>query len=245
MSLVSGLLTSITASNGAGAPAIYLMNNGSSFQFPVGPKRFGMQLKQNNQVINVNNIGDLNMLGKKGLAHVMLEAFFPNQTYSFCSCTPDTPYSYVDTIKTWKESGRPSRFMISGISAINLPVTIDSFDCWEEDGTGDVYFSLAMTEYIFVGSAVDTTQQSDITGLKDRTDTSTTVKLLQSVKVYPGDGVGDVVGRLIGTTVAMGSSDTAKLSLYTKIIKNGGVNVGDVISYGKNTGTLKVNGENV
>lgn len=245
MSFVSSLFNSITSANGAGAPEMYLMNNGSSLQFPVGPKKFGAQYQQNNQVININNIGELNMLGKKGLAHVQLESFFPNQAYEFCSCTPETPYSYVNTIKTWKESGRPCRFVVSGISALNFPVSIDRFEWWEEDGTGDVYFSLAMAEYIFVGSAIDTTQQSDLTGLKDRTDISTAVKVLQSVKTYPGDSVGDVVGRLIGTTAAMGASDTTKMALYAKLIKNGGINTGDIIMYNKEQDVLKVNGENV
>jgi hypothetical protein len=221
------------------------LNNGSSIQFPVGPRKFGVQYRQNNQVININNIGEINMLGKKGLAHVMLESFFPNQVYTFCSCTPETPYSYVNTIKTWKESGRPCRFTVSGISALNFPASIDGFEWWEEGGNGDVYFSLSMAEYIFVGSAVDTTKVSDLSGLKDRTDISTTTKVLQSVKVYPGDSVGDVVGRLIGTTVAMGSSDTTKMSLYSKIIKNGGLSTGDIIAYNKEQDVLKVNGTNV
>lgn len=245
MSTVSSLLTKITSSNGAGAPAMYLMNNGSNFQFPIFPSKIRVQTKQNNQIININNIGDLNMLGKKGLARIMMDSIFPNQEYSFCSCTPEEPYAYVETIRAWKESGLPSRFMIDGISAINFAVAIDNFDFGEEDGTGDVFFSLLMSEYVFVGSAVDTTQQSELTGLKDRTDTSTAVKLLQSVKVYPGDSVGDIVGRLIGTTVAMGSKDTEKMALYAKIVKNGGISVGDAISYSKNTGVLKVNGENV
>lgn len=237
-SLISGLSNTSTTQ-----PRTYLQCNGDKIQFPVPPGKFDVEVSQGNQVININNIGELNMLGKTGLLQIHFGSFFPAQDYSFCLCTPDDPYTYVNMIEAWRTCGKPSRFSIAG-TPVNYAVSIDNFKWGEHDGSGDVYFMLDFHEYKFIGGAVDSTESS-VTGLKDRTDTSSVLDTLQSVTVYPGDSISDVIGRAIGKNVSLGQNDIMILSAYNKIAKSGGIKAGDIISYAKSTGVLKVNGKNV
>lgn len=243
MSFLSSLLSSLTASNSTTVARTYLSCNGDTIQFPVPPAKFDVDVKQGNEIININNLGELNMLGKTGLLHMQLLSFFPAQDYSFCVCTPSDPYTYVSTIDAWRTSGKPARVSIAG-TPVNYAVSIDKFKWGEQDGTNDVYFTLDFTEYKFIGGAVDTTISST-TGLKDRTDASSISSVLQSVTVYPGDSIGDVVGRAVGKTASLGTNDSKILAAYKVLAKSGGVKVGDIVTYAKSSGVLKVNGTSV
>lgn len=243
MSFFSSLLSQLAENESPPEPKIYLQCNGSRIQFPIVPKDFKVSVKQKNQVIDINNTGELNMIGNTGLRKISgFSAFFPNQNYYYCICTPDAPYSYVNQIDAWRQCGKPSRIIIAD-TPINFPVTIDSFEYGEKDGTGDVYYSLDLTEYKFVGGAEDSTIISETTGLKDRP--SAIADAVENITVYPGDSIGDVVGRTIGKTVNIGDDNKTILSAYKKVAVSGGLNAGDLISYAKTTNVLKVNGKNV
>ncbi|WP_231038233.1 hypothetical protein [Pectinatus frisingensis] len=224
-------------------PRTYLSCNGSKIQFPMPPATFDVSVVQQNSTININNIGELNMLGKTGLLTLSFSSFFPAQNYPFCLCTPDAPYNYVKTIDVWRTSGKPCRFSIAGTS-VNYAVSIDKFVWGEHDGTSDVYYTLDFREYKFIGGATDSTI-SDVTGMKDRTDTNSMLDVLQSVTVYPSDSIGDVVGRAIGKNLSMGQGNSTILDAYKSIAKSGGINTGDILTYAKTTNALKVNNKNV
>jgi hypothetical protein len=243
MSFISSLLSASNAGgSGNNPPKVYLQNEGNRIQFPVPPPSFEVVTKQNNSTININNIGELNMIGKAGLATITFASFFPAQPYTFCSCTPDEPYNYVKTIDGWKTSKKPCRFIISD-TPIDYAVTIEGFKWGERDGTGDVYFSLDFKEYKFVGSAKDTTQFNVLSGMKSR-PRSFMESAAQNLTVYPSDSVGDVLGRSIGATASMGGNDKNILAAYKSMSKSGGFKPGDVISY-ENGSVKKVNGKNV
>ena len=239
-SLISSLTSKSSIQNEA--PKVYLQNSGSKIQFPVPPSSFEVNVKQNNTTVNINSLGELNMLGKTGLLTLSLSSFFPNQDYSFCQCTPDSPYNYVKTIDTWRTSEKPSRFTISD-TPINYAVTIDNFKFSEKDGTGDVYFTIDFKEYKFVGGALDNTVNS-ATGLKDRTDTSSVLEAVKNITVYPGDSLMDVASRTLGANVSANAGTKSYLSLYAALVKRGGVTAGDVLKVTKNN-AIKVGGSNV
>ena len=243
-SFLDSLVSSLTSSNSTQnqAPKVYLQNAGSKIQFPIPPSSFEVNIKQNNTIVNINSLGELNMLGKTGLLTLSLSSFFPNQEYSFCQCTPDSPYNYVKTIDTWRTNGKPSRITISD-TPINYAVTIDNFKFSEKDGTGDVYFSLDFKEYKFVGGALDNTVNS-VTGLKDRTDTSSLLDTVKNITVYSGDSLMDVASRTLGQNVSVNTGTKSYLSLYAALVKRGGVTAGDVLKVTKNN-TIKVGGSNV
>ena len=73
---------------------------GESVTFPVSPPSFEVSNAYNNSTINVNSLGDINMLGKRGLTKIKFSSFFPAQAYDgIVNTTPDSPYSYIEKIK--------------------------------------------------------------------------------------------------------------------------------------------------
>ena len=72
---------------------------GESVTFPVSPPSFEVSNAYNNSTINVNSLGDINMLGKRGFTTIKFSSFFPAQAYDgIVNSTPDSPYSYIEKI---------------------------------------------------------------------------------------------------------------------------------------------------
>lgn len=224
------------------APSVYLQSASGKIQLPVPPESFEVSVQQKNSTVSVNNLGDLNMLGKTGLFTISLSSFFPNQQYSFCQCTPDSPYNYIKTIEGWRTSGKPARITISD-TPINYSVTIENFKWGERDGTGDVYFTLDLKEYKFVGGTKDTSVNG-VTGLKDRVDISNLAETVKNVTVYPGDSLMDVASRAFGQTSSISDPNKTYLDAYQALAKRGGVSSGNVLTV-LNGKTLKVGDSNV
>lgn len=121
-------------------------SNSDKFMLPVNPESFSFTEKHNNTSVNVNSIGEVNLIGKRGLKEGTISSFFPNQNYNFGNNSGrKKPYTYVNTILKWKEAGKPIRLIVGG--NINVQVTIESFKYGEQDGTGDVYYLLGLKEY--------------------------------------------------------------------------------------------------
>lgn len=124
-------------------------NNEEQLRLPVTPSDFELSQRNNNTVVNINALGEINLIGKKGLASISLSSFFPAQEYYFCKYTGfPKPYECVKMIQKWRDSGRPIRLIITGTS-INYAMTIENFIFSEQDGTRDVYFTLELREYVF------------------------------------------------------------------------------------------------
>lgn len=126
-------------------------NNGEEqLRLPVTPSSFQLTEKHNNTVLNITNLGEINMIGKKGLASMSLTSFFPYKPYYFCTYTDfPKPYECIKMLKKWKDSGKPIRLIITN-TPINYAMTIEGLTYGEQDGTRDVYFTLELREYVFV-----------------------------------------------------------------------------------------------
>lgn len=125
-------------------------NNEEQLRLPVIPGEFELSQRHNNTVININSLGEINLIGKKGLASISLSSFFPAQEYYFCKYTGfPKPYECVKMIQKWRDSGKPIRLIITG-TPVNYAMTIENFIFSEQDGTRDVYFTLELREYVFI-----------------------------------------------------------------------------------------------
>lgn len=124
---------------------IYL-NFGSRIQLPVLPSSFNIKGEMLNTEVNVNSLGAVNLLGKRGLKELEFSSFFPAQAYNFCKCTPIAPYDYCKKVETAMENNTIGVVTITGTN-INLTCTIENFEYGEEDGSGDVAFTIAFKEY--------------------------------------------------------------------------------------------------
>lgn len=209
----------------------YCVLSGStgSVSFPVAPSSFEVGNTYSNQTVNINALGDMNMLGKRGLATISFSSFFPAQYYGFeQGYNQEDPYTLVDQVKSMATSGQPCRLSISGTN-INMPCTVDSFTHKEKDGSGDVYFDISLKEYrYFLPSAEETVNES--TGLKSRV--ADTVKE-RTITVYPGDHPMDVAARSVSQFTSISKQQANKLQLYKSIVMSGKVSEGDILHAAK------------
>ena len=125
-------------------------NNKERIRLPVIPSYFEVTIPHQNTTVNINELGEINLIGKTGLMSMTIESFFPNQKYSFCLYKDfQKPYEYIKQLLKWKDSGRPIRVIVTG-TPINYAMAIESLIYSEVDGTGDVYFTLEVKEYKFI-----------------------------------------------------------------------------------------------
>ena len=125
----------------------WLMQDSEKLQLPVPPATYAIKRALNNSIVVVEGIGEVSFIGKTKLAEIpVVESFFPNQAYSFCQYSSfPTPKECTDLIEKWMLSGKPIRYLVTGV--LNTECSIEDFEYGERDGTGDVYFSLSLKEY--------------------------------------------------------------------------------------------------
>ncbi len=125
-------------------------NNKERIRLPIIPSYFEVTIPHQNTTVNINELGEINLIGKTGLVSMTIESFFPNQQYFFCLYRDfQKPYEYIKQLLKWKDSGKPIRVIVTG-TPINYAMAIESLIYSEVDGTGDVYFTLEVKEYKFI-----------------------------------------------------------------------------------------------
>lgn len=121
-------------------------DNSGKIQLPVKPSEFTVTVTHRNTVVNVIQLGDINLMGKTGLREITLASFFPAKDYNFSNnSSRKEPLTYVEQLETWRKSGSPIRVIITGV--LNMEATIESFSYGEQDATGDIYYTLYIKEY--------------------------------------------------------------------------------------------------
>ena len=201
---------------------VTLSCDNSSIVLPVTPESFGVQVKNNNSVVNITNFGNYNMMGKTGLKSITISSFFPAQDYNFSS-GGDEPYELVNQIEEWRLSTKPLNLLIEN-STIDFDCLIDSFEYKEQDGTGDVYFTLGLTEYRNIQESLPSDK---LTGLKGRKSALQKAIVDVSISISKGMSPMKAVKKAVKNSVK--KSGAGYLSDYKKIIKNGGINPGDIL----------------
>ncbi|KZL94372.1 hypothetical protein [Clostridium magnum] len=126
----------------------WLKQGSYSLRLPIPPADYEITWANNNSSFLVEGIGEVSFLGKPKLAEIApIESFFPNQNYGFCQYTGfPSPKECVELIELMISSGKPIRYVITG-TPVNILCSIESFKIKEQDGTGDIYFSLQLKEY--------------------------------------------------------------------------------------------------
>lgn len=61
--------------------------NNEALQLPVKPTEFNVTVSHHNTVVNVIQLGDINLIGKTGLREISLNSFFPDKDYNFSNNT--------------------------------------------------------------------------------------------------------------------------------------------------------------
>ena len=182
-----------------------------ALQLPVKPTEFNVTVAHRNTVVNVIQLGDINLMGKTGLREVSLSSFFPAKDYNFSiNSGRKAPIACVNQLESWRNSGKPVRVIITDL--LNMEATIESFTWGERDATDDIYYTLALKEYKKIK-----TKQATETVATGATETTRETKAPESSSgktytVKAGDCLWNIAKRFYGDG-----------SQYTKIATaNGG-----------------------
>lgn len=228
MDTASGVLSNILGAlggNGGDGCTFTLSGGSNSVTFPVSPPDFEVVNPYNNSTVNINNLGEINMIGKRGLATMKFSSFFPAQDYNFLQTVmAGSPYELVGKVKQMAESGQPCHISITGTD-VSLPVTIDEFTYKEKDGSGDVYFSLSLKEYRYIMSQADV--RNDTTGLKSRiaeTGASKKTTCLNTMHAL------DNAQKAFQKTTSIVNQGKRAIGLYKSMVKSGGIPAGTVLT---------------
>ena len=125
------------------------VNNRQEFlKLVVNPASVEFTDVQNNQQINLLEVGTALLLGNRGLIGTTLESFFPSSESPFYKRHGGTrtPQECKALIKKWKDKGMIVRLIISDMD-INLAMAVNSFSTTHREGDDDIYFSLELIEY--------------------------------------------------------------------------------------------------
>ena len=180
---------------------MYLKNDKHTFRFPILPSAINIQDYAIINDSNITGLGDVAIFGGRGLRGVEITSFFPNpkRKYKFVNYT-DYPKQWdcVSKIRSWMHSGEVMRFIVTG-TEINFPVRITDFSYSEQDGTGDIYFTINLKEYRKIKIS-STTPKKKKTDNKDRTDTKETDNKpkQKTYTVKNGDTLWDIAKKYYG-----------------------------------------------
>lgn len=111
---------------------------------PVMPSSFEITSEQDHQTVNVVSLGEILLKGHRKLKSLSFSSFFPAQKYSFADTSETKPYNLVDKIEKLKNDGTSIRLSID--KSKSMTCVIQSFTYSENDGTGDVSYTLTFIE---------------------------------------------------------------------------------------------------
>lgn len=142
---------------------IILTGKTGSITLPVPPPSYSVKVANNNSIVNIQSLGDINMIGKTGLQKISFSTFLPGIDNTLYKAV-DTA-EYIKKINSLRTSDTYCHITIVGTN-VDLDVTIDSFDYEDASPVGDIDISLSLTEYKHIGDS--NKQVENKTGLNQR-----------------------------------------------------------------------------
>ena len=176
----------------------------NNISIPVLPSEYQVQSSQNNQSETIIGIGEVSLKGKRNLMTISFSSFFPlRRNSSYCRRGSILkPLQYVDAIERMKQTGTV-KLVITG-SPIRMDCTIESFEWGENDGTGDIFYTLSFKEYRNVNASKSSVVQGNgeaEAGITTSEQTRTEPKAsTQEYIVKKGDTLTSIAKRLTGSS---------------------------------------------
>ncbi|WP_432662443.1 hypothetical protein R9X47_18120 [Wukongibacter baidiensis] len=124
-------------------------NREQVIKLPVLPAEFKIQSGMKNETYDTISQGEIKLIGMDSLNSISIQSFFPDKDYAFLRDGGYKGWQYVEIIEKWKTRRVPIRLTITE-SPINMACTIESFEYGMQDGTGDIYYTLTLSEFKFI-----------------------------------------------------------------------------------------------
>lgn len=185
------------------------LKGSTPIRFPVLPAEYKIQGSRGIETVNINAIGETDLGGMRGLRTVSFSSFFPKHyDASYCEFRKiKNPMRYVKQIEQIM-SGNPTKLIITGTS-INFPCRVSSFEWGEDDGTGDIRFSITLKEHrkvaisqsrVVAESQATTQTASEDTSAKDTAKREDTREKPKTYTVKRGDCLSSIARKLTGSS---------------------------------------------
>lgn len=214
---------------------IILTGKTGSITLPVPPPSYSVKVANNNSIVNIQSLGDINMIGKTGLQKISFSTFLPGIDNTLYKAV-DTA-EYIKKINSLRTSDTYCHLTIVGTN-VDLDVTIDSFDYEDASPVGDIDISLFLTEYKHIGDS--NKQVENKTGLNQRKITALD-KVKANLVYRKGDTPLTFLNRALSKTDNRGLdvNQSKYLSYAKNLIKTASkqkvsFNPGDLINIRKN-----------
>lgn len=185
------------------------LKGGAPMRFPVLPSEYKVQGSRGIETVNINAVGETDLGGMRELRTVSFSSFFPrNYDPSYCEFRKiKRPIKYIKQIEQMMNSG-PVKIIITG-TPINFPCRISSFEYEENDGTGDVSFSITLKEHrkiaisqssVVAESQATTQTASEDAASKDTAKREDTREKPKTYTVKRGDCLSSIARKLTGSS---------------------------------------------
>lgn len=214
---------------------IILTGKTGSITLPVPPPSYSVKVANNNSIVNIQSLGDINMIGKTGLQKISFSTFLPGIDNTLYKAV-DTA-EYIKKINSLRTSDTYCHITIVGTN-VDLDVTIDSFDYEDASPVGDIDIFLSLTEYKHIGDS--NKQVENKTGLNQRKITALD-KVKANLVYRKGDTPLTFLNRALSKTDNRGLdvNQSKYLSYAKNLIKTASkqkvsFNPGDLINIRKN-----------
>lgn len=209
---------------------MYLKNDKHIFRFPILPSTINVQDYAIINDSNITGLGDVAIFGGKGLRTIEISSFFPNpkRKYKFVNYSNyPKQWDCVSKIRGYMNNGEVMRFIVTG-TEINFQVRITDFTFSQQDGTGDVYYTINLKEYreIKISSTTPAKKKTDNknrTSSKDKNNNKnkTSTKSKQTIHIVKkGDTLYDIAKKYYGKGSSYKKIIEKNKSKYPSLAKN-------------------------
>lgn len=126
----------------------YIVTSNKTIQLPVPPSSYEITTGNNVSTVNLLNFGEMINGSVPNLKTWSIEKYFPHTNYLptyISDIELLDPWDYVDLFEDLKNNATEAAYMISETS-IYIPCIITDFVYGEDDGTGDVNYTLTFKE---------------------------------------------------------------------------------------------------
>lgn len=170
---------------------ICIVTGDGRYELPVNPTEISVTQDSKDKTIDLLNIGEVNVVGNRGLIKVTLSTFLPDESSHFYKGTP--PETIIQAVKKAKNGKKTVRLIITGTD-VNTLFTVSSMNETYKEGQGDIYIAWVFTESreLNTGQVASFVKRYTPTDICTR---NTAARVPKTATVLQGDTLWDIAKR--------------------------------------------------